>query len=57
MTTKLTEDQKSAESEMSKLLQEMASSFTSVSTHFKDDYQNITKLMKDLNDQLIEKGR
>jgi len=53
----LDSDQVEAQAKMSKLLQEMASSFTSVSTHFKDDYQNITKLMKDLNDHLIEKGR
>jgi transcription-repair coupling factor (superfamily II helicase) len=57
MTTKLTEDQKSAESEMSKLLQDMANSFASVSMNFKKDYEHITKLMKDLNDQLTEKGR
>ena len=57
MTTKLTEDQKSAESEMSKLLQEMANSFTSVSMDFKKDYENITKLMEDLNEQLSIKGR
>jgi hypothetical protein len=57
MTTKLTEDQKSAESEMSKLLQEMANSFTSVSMDFKEDYENITKLMEDLNEQLSIKGR
>jgi hypothetical protein len=56
-SSRLNLDQVEAQAKMSNLLQEMASSFTSVSTHFKDDYQNITKLMKDLNDQLIEKGR
>ena len=42
---------------MSKLLQEMANSFTSVSMDFKEDYENITKLMEDLNEQLSIKGR
>jgi hypothetical protein len=35
----------------------MANSFTSVSMDFKKDYENITKLMEDLNEQLSIKGR